>query len=360
MKSFQSRSPVKVAVVGLTALTAVSLLTYNVSSLPFFGNGPSYKADFAEIGSLRTGEEVRIAGIKVGAVDSISLKDAHVVVTFHVDNPHFGPDTTASIEIKTLLGAEYLSLHPAGAGQMKSGTEIPLSRTTPPFEIAPAFNQLTTTVQDIDTTQLAKALTTLADTFRTTPSDVGKALTGLSALSRTISSRDADVSALVSHLRGVTGVLAANSTQITSIIDSSNTVLTMLAARQQTIDTLLTQTRLLATQLEGLVKDNNAHLAPALKSLNEVGAVLAADRTQIAEGIARLQPFVRVFTSALGSGGFFDATIKFGSNLAVCDTSAGNSPLSALLDPVLSALNKQSSGSSTPCLPLAAPSTGGK
>jgi phospholipid/cholesterol/gamma-HCH transport system substrate-binding protein len=356
MKPFRQRNPVKVAIVGIVVVGTLLGLAFNSDKLPFIGNGPTYHADFAEIGDLHVDDAVRIAGIKVGAVDGFHLSGAHVVVTFHVNGAHFGPDTTATIELKTLLGADYLALHPAGNGQLRSGGTIPLSHTTPAYEVVPAFSKLTTTVQDIDTTKLATALSTLAGTFRNTPASIRGALDGLTRLSKTIASRDDEVSTLLAHANSVTGVLAGNSKQIVQIVNSTNQVLQVLDQRSQVIDELLVQSQELAKQLSGLVKDNTADLAPALKSLNTVLDVLVSDKSQLSQSIALLKPFLHVFTNALGTGGYFDTTINFGSSLAVCDNStSGSSPLNKILDPVLSALNKASTGGSQPCLPLAAP-----
>jgi phospholipid/cholesterol/gamma-HCH transport system substrate-binding protein len=359
MKPFRQRNPVKVAIGGLVVLGVVLGLAFNSDKLPFIGNGPTYHADFAEIGDLHVGDAVRIAGIKVGAVDGFSLHGAHVDVTFHVNDAHFGAKTTAKIELKTLLGADYLELFPAGAGQLKSGGTIPLSQTTPAYEIVPVFSKLTTTVEQINTTQLAAALSVLADTFRDTPTSLRQTLNGLSALSETIASRDNEVSSLLNHAAGVTGVLAANTKQIVSIVDSTNQILNVLNQRREVIDQLLSQSQELAKQLSGLVKDNTATLTPTLASLNVVLGVLNKDKTQLTESIQRLKPFITVFTDALGSAGDFDTTIKVGSTLAICDNPSADSPLSALLDPILSSLNKASTGKTQPCLPLAAP-TGGK
>jgi phospholipid/cholesterol/gamma-HCH transport system substrate-binding protein len=266
------------------------------------------------------------------------------VVTFHVNDAHFGPDTKAFIKLKTLLGADYLQLEPHGKGQLKSGGTIPLAHTTPAYEIVPAFRRLTQTIENINTAQLAKALTTLADTFRNTPVNVRQSLDGLAALSKTIASRDDEVSSLLNHAAGVTDVLAKNSADIVSIVNSTNQVLVVLNHRRDAIDQLLAQSKNLAIQLSGLVNDNEKDIGPTLKSLNTVLAVLDADKKQLTSAIENLKPFITVFTGALGSAGDFDTTIKFGSTLAVCDN--------------LSALNKASSGSSQPCLPLAVPGGG--
>ena len=80
---------------------------FNVDKLPFIGGGTTYRAAFSEAGGLKPGDEVRIAGVKVGKVTGVALEGDHVQVDFEIKGaPEFGTQTGASIRIKTVLGAE--------------------------------------------------------------------------------------------------------------------------------------------------------------------------------------------------------------------------------------------------------------
>ena len=69
--------------------------------------------------NLKKTNEVRVAGVKVGTVTSVGLEGDHVLVKFRVrDGVSLGSLTKASIRIKTLVGAEYLSLDPEGGGKL--------------------------------------------------------------------------------------------------------------------------------------------------------------------------------------------------------------------------------------------------
>ena len=74
----------------------------------------------------------------------------------------------------------YLSLAPAGSGQLPEGDEIPVTRTSSPYDVVKAFSGLAETSERIDTDQLAEALTTLADLTRNTPEEFRAALDGVS------------------------------------------------------------------------------------------------------------------------------------------------------------------------------------
>ena len=195
---FRERNPVPIGAAGLLVIAVLLLLAFNIQSIPFLGGGDRYRAAFTEAGGLIKGDDVRIAGVKVGKVQEVDLAGDHVVVDFRITEPAaFGPDTGASVRMKTLLGQKYLALEPAGSGQMKEGAEIPLERTVSSYDIVNAFSDLTTTTERIDTDQLATSLTTLATEFKDSPPHVKAALDGLSRLSRTIASRDAELKRLL-------------------------------------------------------------------------------------------------------------------------------------------------------------------
>lgn len=308
--SRRRRRPVLAGAVGLLVVAGLVLVAFNADRLPLIGAGTAYSAAFTEAAGLRPDDEVRVAGVKVGTVSTVELSGDHVQVRFRVKNAWLGDQTGAAIKIKTLLGRKYLALEPAGDRPLPHGGEIPLDRTSSPYDVVEAFSGLTETVQAIDTRRLATAFDTLSATFRGTPRVVRTSLSGLSALSRTIASRDAQLRLLLSHTRAVTAVLADRSDELTRLFADANKLLTELRNRRAVIAALLTDTSALAVQLTGLVRDNRARLAPALAELHGVLDLLRKNEDNLDRSIALLAPFVRVFTNTLGNGRWFDTYVQ--------------------------------------------------
>jgi phospholipid/cholesterol/gamma-HCH transport system substrate-binding protein len=310
-KPFRERNPVIIGAVSLTVIALMILAAFRAQDLPLIGGGDTYYAAFSEAGGLKANDEVRIAGVRVGKVESVELEGDHVKVTFRVKtDSDFGDLTRAAIKVKTLLGAMYLSLEPAGEGQLDAGSEIPEERTTSPYDVVKAFSGLAETSADIDTNQLAASLTTLADLTRNTPEEFRSALTGVSALSQNIAARDDQINSLLKNLKRVSSVLDARDQDIVGLMRDSDVLFRALVQRREAIHRLLVSTADLSAQLTSLVKSTRADLKPALSNLESVLAVLNKNEDNIDNSLRLMAPFYRVFANTLGNGPWFDTYIQ--------------------------------------------------
>jgi phospholipid/cholesterol/gamma-HCH transport system substrate-binding protein len=309
-KSFSERNPFTVGVIGLTALVAVLLAAFNIDDLPLIGHGPTYSAAFRDASGLVPGNEVRVAGVKVGSVRAVGLdrqgNTPYVRVTFSSD-ADLGDRTTATIRIKTVLGQKFLALEPSGSKPLED--QIPLDRTASPLDVVQALTGLADTAQRIDVAQLARSFTVLSETFADTPDAVRSSLTGLSRLSQTVASRDDQLRALLDHARTVTGVLAQRDEEFAKLVTDANLLLAEVQRRRDAIHQLLVATDLLSTQLSGLIADNRNQLGPALQRLRQVVETLRRNRTELESSIRNMAPFINAFTNVIGNGRWFDSWV---------------------------------------------------
>jgi virulence factor Mce-like protein len=309
-KPFRDRDPAVIGGISLGVILVLVLLAFNTASLPIIGGGTVYRAQFSEAAGLKPDDPVRVAGVKVGQVEGLQLEDGAVTVEFRVKDAFVGDRSEAAIKIETVLGAKYMALVPRGSQPLDPDDRIPVERTASPYDVVEAFADLSSTVQDIDTKQLASSFEVLSQTFSETPEEVRTSLQGLARLSNTIASRDAQLRELLSSTRKVTQVLADRNGEFTQLILDSNTLLTEVQKRRELIDSILTSTQELAEQLSGLVADNRETLTPALQQLSRVTDILSRNRAALAQTVEELAPFVRVFTNTLGNGRWFDSFVN--------------------------------------------------
>jgi phospholipid/cholesterol/gamma-HCH transport system substrate-binding protein len=303
-RSFLELNPTIVAVVGVTVTALVAAGVFFAGELPF--GTTAYAAYFSEAAGLKASDEVSVAGVKVGEVTAVRLEGDQVRVGFRARDAWIGDGTTASIEIKTLLGQKYLELDPKGSGEQDPGRVIPRDRTAAPYDVVAAFDDLAGTVTRIDTGQLAASFGVLADTFRNAPAEIRVTVDGLSGLARTISSRDEQLRELLAGTEKVGRTLADRDEQFQRLIGDGALLLREVKQRRQAIGALLTGSVALAEQLKGLVADNNTQLGPTLTQLDQVTAVLQRNQQNLGRGLALLGPYYRLLDNAMGNGRWID------------------------------------------------------
>lgn len=306
MRPFQQRDPIPIAIIGVVLIALGLLAAANADDLPLIGSGTVYTAEFEEAAGLEDGDEVRVAGIKVGKVKDVELDGNVVLVSFYVKDTWMGDTTRAGIKLKDLLGQKFLAVEPSGGEVLDPSEIIPNARTTSPFDVLEAFRGLSETTDAIDVNQLAKSFDVISKTFGGTSDEIKGALNGLSQLSDTIAKRDTQLSNLLENTRQISQTLADRDAQLVKLMKDGNVLLAELSRRKAAISSLLRGTQQLAVQLNGLVDDNKAQLQPVLKDLDRLTGMLHRNREALGEGIETFAPFVRQFNNTLGNGRWFD------------------------------------------------------
>ena len=312
MKPFRERNPVIIGAISLAVIVLLILAAFRAQDLPLIGGGDTYTAAFTESGGLKPDDPVRIAGVRVGKVEKIELDGDHVKVTFRVKtDSEFGTETGAAIRVNTLLGAMYLALEPAGSGQLEAGKEIPVERTSSPYDVVEAFSGLAETADQIDTDQLAKSLTTLADLTRNTPEEFKAALSGVSRLSANIADKNERIGLLLTNLQRVSTVL---NDRDEDIIDADEGLRHAVpgagGAARGGAQPAGVDVDAVRRELTALVRQSRDDLKPALTQLDDVVGILNKNEDNIDNSLRLMAPFYRVFTNTLGNGPWFDTYIQ--------------------------------------------------
>ncbi|ONM47133.1 MCE family protein [Nocardia donostiensis] len=306
---FGGRSPRFLGALGVGMVVLVTLSAFFLDRLPIIGAGVEYQAEFSEAAGLDRGDEVRVAGVKVGSVSGVSLDGDRVVVEFRTRDTWIGDRTTASIQIKTLLGQKYLALDPQGSRPADPSVRIPLDRTVAPYDVIDVFSDTARTLDDIDTDQLAASMRALSDAFATSPPHIRSAIDGVKRLSETVATRDEQLRKLFAATEQTTQILADRNSEFERLLASGGRLLAELNIRQQAISQLLSGAKTLSNELRALVADNEQQIGPALTNLMAAIDVLNANQRNISRTLELAAPFYGLYANVLGTGRWFDAVI---------------------------------------------------
>ena len=310
MLKYRGNRLIRTGFIGVVLAVLIVLIGLSPETLTSMATAIRYQAQFSDAGGLTAGNDVTIAGIKVGSISDVSLQGRNALVTFAIDGTvELGSDTTAHVRTGTLLGERVLTLESAGDGSMHPMDLIPVSRTASPYSLTEAVSELTTNTAGTDTGSLNQSLDTLAETLDQVAPQLGPAFDGITKLSQAVNDRDDTLSALLKDGADVTKILSERSAQVNALILNGNDLVGVLNERRQAIVELLVHTSALAKQLSGLIHDNEEKLAPTLDKLNAVTAILEKNRDNIAKAIPGLAKFQTTLGETIGNGPYYQAYV---------------------------------------------------
>ncbi|WP_373141124.1 MCE family protein [Mycobacterium marinum] len=305
--SKHDRDPLRTGIFGVVLVICVVLIAFGYSGLPFLPQGKTYNAYFSDAGGITPGNNVYVSGFKVGTVSDVSLAGDAAKITFSVDrHVVVGDQSLAAIRTDTILGERSVAVTPAGSG---NATTIPLSRTTTPYTLNGALQDLGGSASNLDKPQFEHALQVLTETLHDATPQLRGALDGVTALSRTLNTRDEALQGLLAHAKTVTGVLSERAAQVNKLIQDGNQLFAALDERRSALGALISGIDDVSVQLSGFVNDNRKEFGPALSKLNLVVSNLNERRDYITEALKRLPAYATTLGEVVGSGPGFNVNV---------------------------------------------------
>jgi phospholipid/cholesterol/gamma-HCH transport system substrate-binding protein len=137
MPASHTKTEVMVGAFMMLGVAALSYLSISIGSLEILPQDRYVvRACFSSVGGLKEGAPVRIAGVKVGTVTALRLKDYQATADLSVRRwVELPKDTIASIRTEGLLGNAFVSLSPGGSLQTLHPGDL-IAQTEPAIDLA--------------------------------------------------------------------------------------------------------------------------------------------------------------------------------------------------------------------------------
>lgn len=307
MASPKGNNPLRTGILGIFVVVCLVLVSFGYTGLPWWPQGRNYQAYFTDAGGISPGNDVAVSGIKVGKVTSVALAGDQAKVGFTVDrNIKVGNQSLVAIKTDTVLGQKSLSVTPKGSGV---STVIPVGRTTTPYTLNTALQDLGGNVSALDKPKFEQALQALTDTMRDATPQLRGALDGVASLSRSLNKRDQALEELLRHAKSVSDTLAQRADQVNKLVTDGNLLFAALDERRQALSTLIAGIDDVSHQLSGFVADNKREFEPLLRRLNAVMANLLERREHIGEALKRLPGYATALAEVVGNGPGFNINL---------------------------------------------------
>jgi len=154
----------------------------------------TYTAYLPEAQSIRVGNQVRVAGITVGAVTSLELQPDRVKMRFTVDRDVFvGDATTLEIRMLTIVGGHYVAMTPAGQKPLGK-TAIAPDRVKLPYSLVRTLQDAAEPVADVDATTLRENLAALQTSLDQSPDGLRRMGNAMQTFVTILNRQNAEVS----------------------------------------------------------------------------------------------------------------------------------------------------------------------
>jgi phospholipid/cholesterol/gamma-HCH transport system substrate-binding protein len=205
------------------------------------GPTSSYSAVFSDVSGLVEGDDVRVAGVRVGRVDHIELTgNNQAKVTFRIhSNQTLYTTTLASVTYQNIIGQRYLGLTRGSVQQegerrrLPAGAQIPEERTNPSFDISYMLNGFEPLFTELDPKQVDNLNNAIIAAFQGNEGSLLTLTTEASTLTQTLAGPDAALGELIANLDKLMVTVAKQSNNLRTMLSQSSATLSALSGRRQ-------------------------------------------------------------------------------------------------------------------------------
>jgi phospholipid/cholesterol/gamma-HCH transport system substrate-binding protein len=287
---------IKLVIFGLVTVLASYVLISTITNAGY-GKQVTYKAQFTDVAGLVEGDEVRIAGVRVGQVTGIGLTakqdrpTAQIELQVSKDVP-IPATVQATIKYRNLVGQRYISLTEAkgsGGRTLKEGGVIPLAQTKPALDLTTLFGGFRPLLQALSPADMNRVSFEIIQVFQGEGGTVESLLNHVASLTSSLADKDAVIGSVIDNLNTVMGHVAARDQQLSDLVVSLQQFVTGLAGDKDAIFNSLQTIDTLATTTSGFLADARPPLASDITALGKLSGNLA-DSKGVLEGFLKLAP----------------------------------------------------------------------
>jgi phospholipid/cholesterol/gamma-HCH transport system substrate-binding protein len=308
------RNPGPVIGVLLFALVSIVLTSMVGRTLSQGTDGETLRvhAEFSDAAGLRVGDDVRIAGVRVGRVSETRLVGEVALVTIDVERTQeLDAGTLASIDYLNLMGQRYVALSPGAAGQrpLRDGETIPLERTSPALDLTALFNAFKPLFDNLDAADVNQLAGNLVQTLQGQGPTLRDLLRQTAVLTGDIAERDEVIGQVVDNVSLVLETTAGHRRQIATLITDLGDLTHGLAQDRDAIGASMDSIQELTSLADGLLDDTDSAITRDIAGLRTFTAFLAANTVALRDGISGIPTQLALYIKTLSYGSFLNVYI---------------------------------------------------
>ncbi|MEV0405262.1 MlaD family protein [Actinoallomurus sp. NPDC050550] len=300
---------VKLLIFMVIATLSTAVLAVAISNMQFVASR-KYNLIFTDAAGLNSGDEVRIAGVRVGQVDGIKLYQGHLArVTVSVIKDQTLPRSTqAQLRYRNLMGQRYVSLT-EGSGQggdLPAGGTIPKEQTQPALDLTALFNGFRPLLRAIKPQDVNQLTYQLIQVLQGEGGTVNGLLAHVASLTETLGNRDEVIGRVIDNLDKVISTIDSRDQEVSALITNLKSLVSGLAGDRHAIGESLVSINQLVYTTNGLLTDVRPSVKADIASLGHLSKVLAANGNQLDKAFQTMPTNFMLLDRAASYGSWFN------------------------------------------------------
>ena len=275
------------------------------------------------------GDDIRIAGVKVGSVQEVEIKDRNrALVTFKVEeSTPMTEATNATIKYRNLVGQRYISLtvDPAGSDdELGEGDTIKVSKTSPALDLTVLFNGFKPLFQALSPADINQLSYEIVQVFQGEGGTLESLLANTASVTSTLAERDEVISSLIDNLNLVLDNLGDRDQELSQLILTFKTFVGGLKDDSDAILDSLDQISALSVQTASLVKGIRSPFVEDIKQLRRLTKNINRNKAELDRALQVLPiKLTKVGRTAIYGSFFnfylcnFQGKVRFPGNVTV-------------------------------------------
>ncbi|GAA1509110.1 MCE family protein [Nocardioides humi] len=321
-----------VALFAVVALLLTSMVAGTLSRAQR-GDAITLTAVFRDATGLRAGDDVRVAGVRVGRVTATRLgrddERGLAVVTMSVSaDQRLHDDVVASVDYLNLMGQRYVDLsrpeRTADAGRLADGARIPLGRTRPALDLTAMFNAFEPIFDLLRPADINRLATNIVEVLQGQGPTLRHLLDQTAELTSGVVARDAALAKVVDNVTLVLDTTDEHRAEITRLVDGLASLTGGLAHDRDRIAISLDSLARLSATTADLVDTVRQPAVDVAVLSNPWFRYLAGRRDLLVQTGAAVPRQLDTYLRTLGYGSYL--------NVYVCTLAAGGAGIPATLD----------------------------
>jgi phospholipid/cholesterol/gamma-HCH transport system substrate-binding protein len=274
------------------------------------GSKHDYSAVFANVSQLASGDSVRVAGVRVGTVNKVQLRDDNtVLVKFDTDrNIVLSVSTRAVVRYLNLIGDRYLELDDsAGPTTIRPvGSQIPIDQTAPALDLDLLLGGLKPVIQGLNPNDVNALTNSLIQIFQGEGPTLESLFSRTSTFTNTLADNDATIKQLIDNLKGVVETIAQKGDEFSGAIDKLEQLITGLSKDRDPIGSAIEALNNGSASLADLLTSARQPLAGTVEQLSRVAPLLDEDKGLLDAQLAKLPEDFRKLARQGAYGSFIN------------------------------------------------------